>query len=286
MQLERPICQLCRSSANELVNSHIVPKAFGFAAKTYVTKKFNRKHSKRVLQGIYGQFLCDGCEQKFSALDKAAVDLFKKGKSSKLLHKRDCNQALVIENAFEVKEQLHQFALSLLWRAACSNREEYSSIKLGSFQEQIRDALHNQTGLSQLCNQTSLLFQKYETGEDYSGQIFQPYRLLEKNTDFCETFGSFDCHVFGFPNGELFVRLGGDNPRQGYFEIHHRLEISIRPGADGLENTAVQLFVPLDVLRPAGIAAKLLPDNLLSKRLPADSSNERLSGSLKKPEVS
>lgn len=214
-------CKLCLSQANKFVKSHIIPKSayeefkkaplLGISADTY---------EKRYQNGIYGEFLCEKCEQKFNQYDEFSIGIFKQGKHQKLLHKEGDISAVVVEDVYQHKDKLHQFALSVLWRAATSGRDEYKSIKLGNYQERIRCALDGSNFEKTLLDSTGLYFQEYRGGmENMFNQVFIPYKQHQKSRSFTEEFGQFHCHDFGFPYGELLIRLGGEKPKQGFFDL-------------------------------------------------------------------
>ncbi|MBF8277561.1 MAG: hypothetical protein HW390_2634 [Candidatus Brocadiaceae bacterium] len=214
-------CKLCLQPANKLVKSHIIPKAFyeefrkisllGVSAHTY---------DKTYQNGIYGEFLCEKCEQKFNQYDEFAIGIFKQGKRQKSLHEEGNVSAFVVENVYLHSGKLHQFALSVLWRAAASGRDEYKSIKLGNYQERIRCALDGNNFEKALLDSAGLYFQEHRGGtENTFNQVFIPYKQHQNSKSFRETFGHFHCHDFGFPYGELLIRLGGEKPKQGFFDL-------------------------------------------------------------------
>lgn len=214
-------CKLCLGQANKFVKSHIIPKsAYEEFKKTPLLGVSTHTHGKRYQNGIYGEFLCEKCEQKFNQYDEFAVGIFKQGKFQKLLHKEGDVSVFLVENVHQHKGKLHQFALSVLWRAAASGRDEYKSIKLGDYQERIRCALDGDNFEKALLDSTGLYFQEHRGGtENMFNQVFIPYNQHQKSKSFRETFGHFHCHDFGFPYGQLLIRLGGEKPKQGFFDL-------------------------------------------------------------------
>jgi hypothetical protein len=124
----------------------------------------------------------------------------------------------VIENAVNHQNVLHDFGLSLLWRASASGRDEFNKLNLGVYQEDLRKAFLAGCVPDSLRGKTGLLFQEFRNGTPEIDQSFEPYRLFKKSNEFKRLFGNFQCHVFGFPYGELLIRLGGDRPPNGYFD--------------------------------------------------------------------
>jgi len=173
--------------------------------------------STQYRKGIYGRFLCNLCEAKFNIFDSKAIGVIKQARWTKEVDKVGI---LAIENAVLHRTNLHAFALSLLWRAATCQRKEYEGIRLGGYQEILRRALLTGRFCPSLVEATGLYFQEFRGGPaDPLNQIFIPYRLRERGGAFEKTFGRFRRHIFGFPHGELLVRLGGVAPRQGFVNI-------------------------------------------------------------------
>lgn len=214
-------CKLCLQPVNKFVKSHIIPKsAYEEFKKSPLLGISSATYEKRYQNGIYGEFLCEKCEQKFNQYDEFSIGIFKQGKHQKLLHKEGDISAFVVEDVYQHKNKLHQFALSILWRAANSGRDEYKSIKLGNYQERIRSALDSNNFEKALLDSTGLYFQEYRGGmENMFNQVFIPYNQYQKSKLFKETFGHFHCHDFGFPYGELLIRLGGEKPKQVFFNL-------------------------------------------------------------------
>lgn len=212
-------CELCLCSSISHVDSHIVPRAFYEELKPQRLTGTNGgdRYTTSYRKGIYGRFLCEECERKFQAIDERAIAIFKQGCWTKNLSEHDA--LYVIENAVQHRTQLHKFALSLLWRASASGRSEFSAIRLGGYKEKLRDALQTEKFCHSLIDATGLYFREFRGG-DIAGlnQAFIPYRLREKGGLFEKNFGVFRCHIFGFPYGELLVRLGGEAPSNGFIQ--------------------------------------------------------------------
>jgi hypothetical protein len=212
-------CALCLSPCDSFVDSHVVPRAFYSELKKQdLIGKVRGRPERRYRKGIYGKFLCAACEKKFQTIDFEAIKLIKQGSSRKHLYSSGSRQAFVIENAIHHQNTLHDFGLSLLWRASASGRDEFDKLNLGAYREELRKAFLANTVPDALREKTGLLFQEFRNGRPEFDQSFEPYRLFKKSKDFRSLFGNFHCHVFGFPYGELLIRLGGDKPTQGYFD--------------------------------------------------------------------
>lgn len=211
------LCSLCLQQVDRLVKSHIIPKAFYEEFAQEELRGFSNMPYETVYKkGIYGNFLCNDCEHKFNQYDEPIIGFLKQGISQRALNQDSEMQLVVLEKMFEHKTVLHQFALSILWRASASKRDEYKSVVLGTYQEKIRMALLNNEFYCDLLEQTGMLFEEFRGGVTEFNHAFIPYRQHQKSKLFKDTFGNFHCHDFGFPYGELKIRLGGDPPKNGF----------------------------------------------------------------------
>ena len=218
------LCSLCLSEDIDLVNSHIIPRSFyeEYKGKPLIAFSANSKKSSTIRKGIYGNFLCNNCEAKFSKIDNCACDLIKRRIDWKSVAKDDLGRELsIIEDAYANKNLLHKFALSVLWRAKQSNRQEYEMIKIGTYEERIRVALLSDQFDQSLLDATGLwLFEFRDSVLPKADVIGYSYRKLirSERSTFFRTYGNFTVHVFGYPYGEILMRLGGEKPKRGYFE--------------------------------------------------------------------
>ena len=131
-------CKLCRQAA-VLVDSHVVPKALHDdiripedELKLYAT---DQPHSKRSRTGVYGQFLCMGCEDSFAAYDQYGVEFVRNHKNGKN------GQPLwgSFSSGFVASVDYAKFklwVLSILWRAAACNHQYYRAITLNKQRDQ------------------------------------------------------------------------------------------------------------------------------------------------------
>jgi hypothetical protein len=214
-------CQLCLLACDKFVDSHIIPRSFYEGYKDSLLKKIDAKdvsNSKRIQKGIYGQFLCKKCEEKFQKIDNEAFILIKNDLNHETLQEDENGAIKIIKNANNHKTNLHQFALSLLWRAAVCKRDEFKSVELGCYKEKIRVAVFENTFNQDLLDATGLWIMEFRGShhEVNIDAIFQPYLSITKSSheEFHNTYGEFHAHVFGFPYGEIYVRLGGEKPKK------------------------------------------------------------------------
>ncbi len=228
------VCKLCLNTVDKFVDSHIIPRAFyeGIERQGMLSVSENNlggKNTRRLKKGLYGQFLCHDCEKRFNQYDEPAIKLFKQNSQTKQLVQEGNKSACVIENAVDHKDIIHKFALSVLWRASVCGQREYKELSLGSYNEPIRESLLTGEFSNDLFSKAGMVFEKCQG--DQSAGAFVPYKRNENNKALEETFGRFHCHTIGFPFGKFEIRLGGDNPRQGYFQIDENFgELSEQKG--------------------------------------------------------
>ncbi|AZO65435.1 MULTISPECIES: hypothetical protein [unclassified Mesorhizobium] len=148
------ICKFC-GAESKLVKSHIVPRSFYFLDNEmpHMSMPLDRVvRAKRSRTGIWDdRILCDECENKFGVWDDYAYR-YLIGNFKKLFVCRDDYGILLVEKAFPVsvysdtadRRKLRDFAISVLWRAHVSAREEMSGIDLGDHAEAYKRILTGQ----------------------------------------------------------------------------------------------------------------------------------------------
>ena len=199
------VCRLCDKEAS-LVKSHIIPRAFyeEFAKREMHLISNKKKYTRRIQKAIYGNFLCKSCENFFNQYDEDATKLIKQGQGKKLLGEVDNGKIWYISDALAHKDLLHQFALSVLWRATNSNIEAYNKVKLGSYEAKIKDALLKNSFSEELLGKTGLMLIEHRGSENKSiDVIFSPYQK-NNGKNWVDDIGNFTIHIFGFPYGEIY----------------------------------------------------------------------------------
>ena len=216
----RQKCALCLG-LKEFVDSHIIPRAFYEDLRSANLERLTEDgHVCNYKQGIYGQFMCKECESKFQTIDDNAVQLLKQAHWKKNVYTTGDKQISVIENAFHKRSILNTFAASVLWRASASRRTEYSEINIGPYAEKFRAAFLKGEVSEDMLSSTGFLYREYRGGNSHiSNQKFDPYHKFLPNRHFLDQFGTFSCHSFGFPYGELIIRLGGHAPSSGFMVL-------------------------------------------------------------------
>jgi hypothetical protein len=90
-----------------------------------------RRRRSRI--GIYdNQLVCAACERRFDQFDNYAAKLLIEGVATFGTVNHDGRPIAYQVNSFDYPK-LKMFCLSLLWRAAVSNRPEFASVALGPF---------------------------------------------------------------------------------------------------------------------------------------------------------
>jgi hypothetical protein len=240
------VCKLCNQHA-QLVDSHIIPKSFyGKWAKERLVAISLKTRQKigSTRNGLYDQFLCKSCEYKFNDIDNFAAQMFMQSRYESVFHKDESSP-----DKFQVGGRLcskvninkiHIFAASLLWRALSCSRNEFEELRNNLKEnsnstnnseitqelfEQLTRAIFNWTFDDNLLNKFGLKFMQYEGSKNNADAAHVSFRTISGKVNvfskevslFTETYGYFSCFSFGFPNGEILMRVGGEKPRQGYF---------------------------------------------------------------------
>lgn len=134
------ICKQCRLPAR-LCKSHILPEFVyrDFYDEQHTYAEFsgtadvrNRKHRK----GIWERILCTGCERRFQSYEDYACNLIFNNLSVSFPMS---DGGIVFHNIDYPK--LKSFQLSLLWRAGVSSQPMFRHVKLGPYEEQLRQRL-------------------------------------------------------------------------------------------------------------------------------------------------
>jgi hypothetical protein len=139
-------CAFCGESG-PLVKAHAIPRAFfnispqdSENALKLITNK-EGVHPKKAPIGVYdAEILCQRCEDSFSEVDSYAAGF--------LLQSPDSFRPIPnVEKpaGFEVDSydysRLKRFCMAVLWRAAVSDHEFYTKVRLGGHEQRLREML-------------------------------------------------------------------------------------------------------------------------------------------------
>ena len=140
-------CKLCRRE-RQLVRAHIIPAAFHRQLQSDTTRpplvisNNPEVHPKRNPGGLYDEdLLCGDCEHdRFEPWDAYAAECFihRIGQDSQRFHPTE-NLALIFNSWDQFK--LRMFAISLMWRAAVTDKPIFSRVTLGPYEERARQCI-------------------------------------------------------------------------------------------------------------------------------------------------
>jgi hypothetical protein len=131
------ICRLCGKDG-ELVDSHIIPKAFhrdlkgGSDGAPIIIGTNPLAFPKRNPGGIYEEdLLCRPCEERFGPWDDYGAQCLIQNYARDVQPLNFNGEELAYKFPTWDEERLRMFALSLLWRAAVTTNETFSAVTLG-----------------------------------------------------------------------------------------------------------------------------------------------------------
>jgi hypothetical protein len=133
------LCKLC-GEERELIAAHIIPRSFYEPLKDGsgpLRIGSNRRgfYPKRSPSGSYDtKLVCRNCEALFSPWDDYAQQLLLNPAVAPEVLKADGHPIAYVHRTFDY-HRLKLFFVSLVWRASASNREFFSLINLGPFEE-------------------------------------------------------------------------------------------------------------------------------------------------------
>lgn len=147
-----PICGLCQKNVDQLVDSHVIPKAItrGMQGKSgKPLAAINLRHNTRGnpvtknYGGIYAQIVCADCERvHFQDADTYLVDfrrnlLLKRTKYK--LHPNGGAPSLRLRQHAGNPDLVHRFAIQTIFRAHLSQRSECDQINLANNESLFRE---------------------------------------------------------------------------------------------------------------------------------------------------
>lgn len=137
-----PTCRYCDGSFSEteMADAHIIPRAFFHDLKGPSKKLLQHRVSESDHSVISNKhsgpsdrtILCDGCERKFSTWDGHGVECLRAAESAPYALRDGIGTAVIPHAKYE---PLKLFALSVLWRAAVSSDDFFSSFTIADQHE-------------------------------------------------------------------------------------------------------------------------------------------------------
>ncbi|MDP3295088.1 MAG: hypothetical protein Q8M37_10165, partial [Nevskia sp.] len=140
-------CKLC-GEKKKLIKSHIIPESFFRESSggegAHLVSSNPDKFPKRAPIGVYDpSILCTDCESRFSQLDNYGYEVFV-SKYETLFQPLFEDAKLVGYTSLTTdRDKLHQFLLSVLWRASVSTQVFYSKVNLGPHQDSVKHLIFN-----------------------------------------------------------------------------------------------------------------------------------------------
>lgn len=146
------LCKLCKKD-KKLIKSHIIPdclyKPLRGKENEFYNLNRNLNKSKKIHTGIFDEnILCDDCDNKIlGPLDNygSSILLNKNLDKIKVSKKYYSNNEYPYYHFSGIDyKKFKLFLLSILWRSSISNQSFFDHIKLGPYEEKIREMiLHN-----------------------------------------------------------------------------------------------------------------------------------------------
>ncbi len=157
-------CKLCLND-KKLIKSHIIPKSFYrplMKDKTIprlITDKIG-SYPTKIRIGVYDkEIICEECERLFSPWDDYANEFFnqKLANEDYIIHK---NKKIAYNFGNVEYKKLKLFFLSVLWRASVSSERMFSRVKLGKYEEKIKQLMLDNLEVD--SNNFSIVIFKFE----------------------------------------------------------------------------------------------------------------------------
>jgi hypothetical protein len=136
----RMICRGLNCNSGNLIEAHIIPQAFGRLirgpdANVKVTSAKVRQANPQL--GEYdANILCEKCDNWLGKNDEYAVDVCRSFNAGQFLRDGDVFGMESVDC-----ERFSKFVLSVLWRASISLRPSFAPVKLGPYEDVVRDIL-------------------------------------------------------------------------------------------------------------------------------------------------
>lgn len=133
------VCKLCGTRAPLVSRSHVVPQwMYGLlpddGRRFRIASSAPDEYEQRSQTGIYGQFVCQACENLFSRWDTHAADVLRR-------------TPVLTSDGWDFGEyrygELSRFYLSLLWRASACGHSFFETVSLGDRDPAVTAALRS-----------------------------------------------------------------------------------------------------------------------------------------------
>jgi hypothetical protein len=215
------VCKLCDTPC-AFVNSHVIPRSlYGKVIKTELLVYRGKTRVSRTRNGIYGQLLCNDCEKKFQNIDSWVATWLSQLKGAKILGKDQSpdQHAALLPGCLANKENIEFFAATVLWRAKNCGRDEYRELELACYETHIKNWICSSTKPAAISGKISVSVFFYRTDNKEQENLNPCFSPLQQTNLHKNKMGKFRIWHFGFPLGDMLIRLGGEPPQTGFFEV-------------------------------------------------------------------
>lgn len=142
MSVDKPLkqCKWCNGYFEKLAKSHIIPSAFfDFDGKNNNLIVSVDSFRSRSRTGPWDDsILCYQCESDFNYIDSKAIDILLNKFSELCVPFGDKKDDVSYRLNGRIKNDLKIFLIYTLWRCSVSQRKEFDNIRLGPFEDKIK----------------------------------------------------------------------------------------------------------------------------------------------------
>lgn len=185
-------CKLCGKPGALVKCSHVIPKwMYIYAQRQWmdthgpmrILSSHVNEHEQRSPTGIYGKFVCAGCEDKFQKWDDYAAKILRGNSTLKTI---ETPSGLIRVHDFGHYDyiELKLFYLSILWRAHACDHQFFDQFDLGKHTDNIATCL--------LTKDKSLI-DSFDIWATYSSYlmgvgVLEPRFVILKNVGYCQLY--------------------------------------------------------------------------------------------------
>jgi hypothetical protein len=193
------VCRGWNCKSQELIRSHIVPKAFARLARGDEGHVINISPNRRPAISKYqlGSFdpaiLCASCDGKLGRFDDYTAEFCERFMDR---HQPFSELGFQIPNVDT--DLLQKGLLAILWRSSISNRPECKHVALGPYEERIRDILFDGSKVGVLSGFATVI-QRYVVPSNTDPTFyFYPYR---------SKFDGLNVYILGLAGLRFLIKL-------------------------------------------------------------------------------
>ena len=171
------LCRLCNTSA-PLIRAHTIPRCFfeavrGQATHAVFIKTGSRKHTTTSQSGVFDKdMLCSACDRMLGKDDGYAHSIIGHPPPDTALRYDRDGAPVAYDLGAITADRVIRFLISVLWRAHWSKHYFFSHVRLGPYEERIRQVLLGGGEAPQTSAQCILI--RYFDGP-YDGCVYPPW---------------------------------------------------------------------------------------------------------------